>query len=84
MVHVKKCPLGNRGRPTTQFYKDGKPQIYCYGWIDLMYDETLPICKQCADFVGGEQCEKDFQEMLEIERNKSHDNKRKAKSLAKI
>lgn len=36
MVHVKKCPLGKRGRPSTEFWKDGKPQIYCRGWIDKM------------------------------------------------
>lgn len=67
MVHVKKCPCEyGRSKPTTDFYKivDGerKPQIYCYGWIDVENDEPLEICKNCADFVYGEQCEKDFQE----------------------
>lgn len=61
MVHVKKCPLKiGRGRPTTEFYKDGKPQIYCFGWIDKRYDEYLDECLRCPDFVWGEQCEKDF------------------------
>lgn len=63
MVHVKKCPrLKGRGRPTTEFYIDGKPQIYCYGWIDKMTDEPLQICKECLDWVYGEQCEKDFEQ----------------------
>lgn len=66
MVHVKKCPNPEgRGKPTTEFYIDGKPQIYCYGWFDGMTDEPLQICKECPDWVDGEQCEKDFQEAKE-------------------
>ena len=66
MVHVKKCPCKNgRGKPTTEFYKDDKPQIYCYGWIDLYNDEPLECCKNCDDWVYGEQCQIDFIEMLE-------------------
>lgn len=55
MVHVKKCPLGKRGKPSTEFYKDGKPQIYCMGYIDLRYDEPLPECKKCADYCWNAQ-----------------------------
>lgn len=51
MVHVKKCPLGKRGRPSTEFYIDGKPQIYCYGYVDAMNDELIPECENCADHV---------------------------------
>ncbi len=61
MVHVRKCPLGKRGRPTTEFHIDGKPQIYCYGWEDKMNDEPLEECLNCADFVRGEQCELDYE-----------------------
>lgn len=65
MVHVKKCPLKNgRGNPTTEFYDNGKPQIYCYGWVDCYNDEPLEECKKCADWAYGEQCEKDFAEHL--------------------
>jgi hypothetical protein len=68
MVHVKKCPckLG-RGKPTTEFYKDGKPQKYCYGWMDGMTDEPFEICKDCKDWVYGEQCEIDFEEARRLE-----------------
>lgn len=63
MVHVTRCPCKDgRGRSTTEFFKDGKPQIYCYGWIDGMTDEPLEICKKCKDWVHGEQCEQDFKE----------------------
>lgn len=62
MVHVKKCPCKNgRGRPTTEFHINGKPQIYCYGWIDRMTDEPLEVCRNCLDYVNGEQCEIDFE-----------------------
>ena len=65
MVHVKKCPCKEgRGKPTTEFHKvvDGKkkPQIYCCGWMDSMTDEPYEICKNCKDWVNGEQCEYDF------------------------
>ncbi len=66
MVHVSKCPYGKRGRPTTEFYIDGKPQIYCYGWEDKMTDEALLICKNCKDWVRGEQCELDFEKHKKI------------------
>lgn len=55
MVHVKKCPYGKRGRPSTEFYKDGEPQIYCEGWIDNMYDELIAECANCPDHVSNAQ-----------------------------
>lgn len=68
MVHVKKCPNPDgRGKPTTEFYIDGKPQIYCYGWQDAMTDEPLPECKVCQDWVYGEQCEIDFKKARGID-----------------
>lgn len=64
MVHVKKCPLGRgrRSRPTTEFYINGKPQIYCMGWINMMTDDPLENCKNCKDFVHGEQLEIDWEQ----------------------
>lgn len=62
MVHVRKCPCEyGRGKPTTEFYHNGKPQIYCYGWEDKMTDEPLECCRNCKDFVSGEQFELDFE-----------------------
>ena len=37
------------------------------GYIDLMNDEPLEVCQQCADWVDGEQCYKDWQEVLKKE-----------------
>ena len=63
MVHVRRCPLGNRGKPTTEFFVEDKPMIYCYGWIDRQTDEPLEECQNCKDFVDGEQIEIDFAKM---------------------
>ena len=63
MAHVKKCPLAiGKGLLTTKFYIEGKPQIYCYGWKDPMIDEPLSECKNCLDWVHGEQSEKDYEQ----------------------
>lgn len=59
MVHVKKCPCEyGRGKPSTEFYIDGKPQIYCYGWTldsDGDIDAAPECCKNCLDWAHGEQ-----------------------------
>lgn len=47
----KKGIVKRRGKPTIEFYKDEKPQYYCYGYIDSETDEPLEDCKQCKDFV---------------------------------
>ena len=64
MVHVKKCPCEyGRGKPTTEFHVNGRPMIYCMGWIDMRTDEPLKICKVCSDWYMGKQIEKDFVDM---------------------
>ncbi len=62
MVHTKCSYEKGRGRPTTEFYLFGRPQIYCMGWIDPMNDEPISVCKKCPDFVAGQQCAIDFLE----------------------
>ena len=39
--------VSRRGEPSIEWYKDGKPQYYCYGYIDKMTDELLVECKEC-------------------------------------
>ena len=65
MVH-ERCKFGKweKGRVTTAFYIDGKPQIYCYGIYDAMTDEPLKECKSCKEFLYGEQIEKDWEAEL--------------------
>ena len=47
----KKGIVKRRGKPTIEFYKDEKPQYYCYGYVDCSTDEPIEICKKCKDFV---------------------------------
>ena len=67
---MEKCPLvrkgitRRKGKPSIEFYKDGKPQYYCYGYKDSMTDEPHEACKKCKKWVNGEQCEKDYEEEL--------------------
>lgn len=44
-----------RGKPSIEWYKDGKPQYYCYGYIDTMTDDVLPECKKCRNHVDKAQ-----------------------------
>ena len=55
---------GKRGEPTTEFMKDGKPQVYCRGWIDSMTDEPLDECRKCLDWVNGKQCDMDSENAI--------------------
>lgn len=52
--------VSEKGKPTIEFYKNGKPQYYCYGYEDKRYDEPLEVCQECPKWVHGEQVEKDF------------------------
>ena len=45
------CKVSRRGQSSIEWYQDGKPQYYCYGYIDKMTDELLPECKKCRRHV---------------------------------
>ena len=54
------CKAKERGKvsrrsASIEWYKDGKPQYYCYGYIDKMTDELLPECKECRRHVSKAQ-----------------------------
>lgn len=60
-----------RGKASIEFYKDGKPQYYCYGYGDPMTDELLEVCKNCIDHVDSAEAERDYEEwQKEKERRK--------------
>lgn len=40
-----------QGNPSIEWYKDGKPQYYCYGYIDKMTDDLLTECQECKSNV---------------------------------
>lgn len=49
---VKTGQVPQRGKPTLEWHdKDGKPQYYCYGYIDKRYDVPIPVCEECRDNV---------------------------------
>lgn len=64
----KDCPLGLKSeqynkRRTTEFYINGKPQIYCYG---IETDGgTREECVTCPNWSLGEQVDIDYQKAKE-------------------
>ena len=44
-----------RGKANIEWYKNGAPQCYCYGPIDLANDELLEVCRECPDHVDRAQ-----------------------------
>lgn len=57
----------HRGKPTIEWYKDGKPQYYCYGYRNVMTEEFLEVCKNCADFV--DRAEEDLKGLRQVSMN---------------
>lgn len=47
----KQGVVPRRGNPSIEFRKDGVPQYYCCGYIDMMTDELLEVCRECVDHV---------------------------------
>ena len=35
------------GKSSIEWYNDGKPQYYCFGYIDRRTDELIDECKRC-------------------------------------
>lgn len=50
------------GKSSIEWYKNGKPQYYCYGYIDQRTDELIEECKQCRRQVNKAQ--EDLEEYL--------------------
>ena len=61
--------VSRRGQPSIEWYKDGKPQYYCYGYIDKMTDELLLECKTCMSHVYKAQ-----DDLNEYNHRKENDN----------
>ena len=40
-----------RGNASIEFYINGEPQYYCYGYYDKATDVPLEVCQNCTDFV---------------------------------
>lgn len=52
---AKQGIVKQRGKPSIEWHKDGIPQYYCYGYIDMMTDELLEVCRNCIDHVDRAQ-----------------------------
>lgn len=63
---VRKGVVRNKGASSIEFYKNGEPQRYCYGYIDKMTDELFPECEECNVNVNKAQgeLEKELDRML--------------------
>ena len=59
-----------RGKPLAMWDdENGKPQIYCRGYLDASTEAPLETCRNCRDFVGSVECENDFKEFQKRTRN---------------
>lgn len=47
----KKGIVKDVGKSSIEWHKDGKPQYYCYGYIDNRTDELIEECKECTRHV---------------------------------
>lgn len=48
--------IKERGKASIEWYDNkGKPQYYCYGYIDKMTDELIDECKNCKNNVNKAQ-----------------------------
>lgn len=47
--------ISRRGESSIEWHKEGKPQYYCYGYIDKMTDELLSECKECRSHTSKAQ-----------------------------
>lgn len=64
----------DRGRPSIEWYKDGKLQYYCYGYIDKRTGELLPECRECLSHVYKAQDDLDAWNHL-VEEEENHDER---------
>ena len=51
--------VSRRGQPSIEWYRGGKPQYYCYGYIDKMTDDLLLECNECRSHVRKAQYDLD-------------------------
>lgn len=53
---VKNGEVKVKGKPSIEFYIDGKPQYYCYGYCyDGSSNDVLESCKNCKKHVDNAQ-----------------------------
>ena len=55
----KRGIVPRRGKASIEWWSGNKPQYYCMGYIDKMYDELLPVCQECRNNVRYAQVDLD-------------------------
>lgn len=45
------CKHKERGKPSIEWYKNGKPQYYCYGFGHKETGKLLEVCQNCRQNV---------------------------------
>lgn len=43
--------VAERGKASIEWYKDGEPQYYCYGYMDKSTDYYIEVCRNCKNNV---------------------------------
>ena len=52
---VRKGIVRGKGKPSVEWWKDGNPMRYCYGYTDKMTDKLLVECQYCKHHVSKAQ-----------------------------
>ncbi len=71
MVNVYRCPIGYRGKPSTEYVINGRKFKYCSGWVDGSTDEPLEECQSCLDHVSKAQ--EQYEQRMSEGRKEPHD-----------
>lgn len=54
---VKNGEVLSKGKASLEFHIDGKPQYYCYGYVDPRTDELIETCQNCKKNVIYAECD---------------------------
>ena len=50
-IAKKEGIVAERGKASIEWYKDGEPQYYCYGYMDKRTEYYIEACRNCKNNV---------------------------------
>lgn len=62
---VENGEVSHKGKSSIEFYKNGKPQYYCYGWCSGSSEYLLQTCRNCKKYIDYAQ--QDLEKLKELE-----------------